>query len=137
MTEERMAPAQALEKGWDSDLLRELIGYAALPPIRMDAEELVGAAAGEWGRGRGCLCNGYRRIRKHHRVMCIRSARTECPNRRGFRQESRQAPLPTDAHRGCLSMPSPIAAEPERCARCQPIRSPPARCRVDCAMARL
>jgi hypothetical protein len=44
MTDDRMALAQLLEKGSDSDLLREMIGYVAQRLMQLDVEGLVGAA---------------------------------------------------------------------------------------------
>ena len=43
MTDDRMALAQLLEKGSDSDLLREMIGYVAQRLMQLDVEGLVGA----------------------------------------------------------------------------------------------
>jgi len=52
MTDDRMALAQLLEKGSDSDLLREMIGYVAQRLMQLDVEGLVGAAHGERGEER-------------------------------------------------------------------------------------
>jgi putative transposase len=60
MTDDRMALAELLEKGSDSDLLREMIGYVAQRLMQMDVEGLVGAAHGERGEGRENWRNGYR-----------------------------------------------------------------------------
>jgi putative transposase len=46
MTDERMALAELLEKGSDSDLLREMIGYVAQRLMELDVEGLVGAVPG-------------------------------------------------------------------------------------------
>ena len=60
MTNERMALAQLLEKGSDSDLLREMIGYVAQRLMEADVEGLVGAAHGERSEAREHWRNGYR-----------------------------------------------------------------------------
>jgi putative transposase len=60
MTDDRMALAQLLEKGSDSDLLREMIGYVAQRLMQLDVEGLVGAAPGERGEDRENWRNGYR-----------------------------------------------------------------------------
>ncbi|MEO8341402.1 MAG: hypothetical protein ABI604_17145 [Nitrospirota bacterium] len=48
MTDDRMALAQLLEKGSDSDLLREMIGYVAQRLMQMDVEE-------KWSRKLGLV----------------------------------------------------------------------------------
>jgi len=60
MTDDRMALAQLLEKGSDSDLLREMIGYVAQRLMQLDVDGLVGAAHGERGEARENWRNGYR-----------------------------------------------------------------------------
>jgi len=60
MTNERMALAELLEKGSDSDLLREMIGYVAQRLMEADVESLVGAAHGERTEVRENWRNGYR-----------------------------------------------------------------------------
>ena len=60
MTNERMALAELLEKGSDSDLLREMIGYVAQRLMEADVETLVGAAHGERSEVRENWRNGYR-----------------------------------------------------------------------------
>ena len=60
MTNERMALAELLEKGSDSDLLREMIGYVAQRLMEADVESLVGAAHGERSEVRENWRNGYR-----------------------------------------------------------------------------
>jgi putative transposase len=60
MTDERMALAELLEKGSDSDLLREMIGYVAQRLMQLDVEGLVGAAHGERGESRENWRNGFR-----------------------------------------------------------------------------
>jgi len=67
MTDDRMALAQLLEKGSDSDLLREMIGYVAQRLMQMDVEGLVGAAHGERGEDRENWRNGYRERDWHTR----------------------------------------------------------------------
>ncbi|HLY43328.1 MAG TPA: IS256 family transposase [Terracidiphilus sp.] len=60
MTDDRMALAQLLEKGSDSDLLRAMIGYVAQRLMQLDVDGLVGAAHGERGEDRENWRNGYR-----------------------------------------------------------------------------
>jgi len=67
MTDDRMALAQLLEKGSDSDLLREMIGYVAQRLMQLDVEGLVGAAHGERGEARENWRNGYRDREWHTR----------------------------------------------------------------------
>ncbi len=67
MTNERMALAQLLEKGSDSDLLREMIGYVAQRLMEADVEGLVGAAHGERSETRENGSNGYRERDSHTR----------------------------------------------------------------------
>jgi putative transposase len=71
MTDERMALAELLEKGSDSDLLREMIGYVAQRLMQMDVEGLVGAGHGERGEGRENWRNGYRDREWHTRSGTI------------------------------------------------------------------
>lgn len=71
MTDDRMALAELLEKGADSDLLREMIGYVAQRLMQMDVEGLVGAAHGERGEGRENWRNGYRERDWHTRSGTI------------------------------------------------------------------
>jgi putative transposase len=71
MTDDRMALAELLEKGSDSDLLREMIGYVAQRLMQMDVEGLVGAAHGERGEGRENWRNGYRERDWHTRSGTI------------------------------------------------------------------
>ena len=47
MTDDRMALAEMLEKGSDSNLLREMIGYVAQRLMQLDVEGRVGAGQGE------------------------------------------------------------------------------------------
>ena len=60
MTDNRMALAELLEKGSDSDLLHEMIGHVAPRLMQMGVKELVSAAHGERGEGRENWRNGYR-----------------------------------------------------------------------------
>ena len=71
MTDDRMALAELLEKGSDSDLLREMIGYVAQRLMQMDVEGLVGAGHGERGEGRENWRNGYRERDWHTRSGTI------------------------------------------------------------------
>ena len=71
MTDDRMAVAQLLEKGSDSDLLREMIGYVAQRLMQMDVDGLVGAAHGERGDERENWRNGYRERDWHTRSGTI------------------------------------------------------------------
>jgi putative transposase len=71
MTDDRMALAELLEKGSDSDLLREMIGYVAQRLMQMDVEGLVGVAHGERGEGRENWRNGYRERDWHTRSGTI------------------------------------------------------------------
>ena len=47
MTDERMALAELLEKGADSDLLREMVGFVAQRLMDLDVDGLVGDGHGE------------------------------------------------------------------------------------------
>jgi transposase-like protein len=60
MTGDRMALAELLEKGSDSDLLREMIGYVAQRLMDVDVAGLVGADHGERAESRENWRNGYR-----------------------------------------------------------------------------
>jgi transposase-like protein len=71
MTDDRMALAELLEKGSDSDLLREMIGYVAQRLMQMDVEGLVGVAHGGRGEGRENWRNGYRERDRHTRSGTI------------------------------------------------------------------
>ena len=71
MTDDRMALAALLEKGSDSDLLREMIGYVAQRLMQMDVEGLVGAAHGERDENRENWRNGYRDREWHTRSGTI------------------------------------------------------------------
>ncbi len=71
MTDDRMALAELLEKGSDSDLLREMIGYVAQRLMQLDVEGLVGAGHGERGEGRENWRNGYRERDWHTRSGTI------------------------------------------------------------------
>jgi len=67
MTDDRMALAQLLEKGSDSDRLREMIGYVVQRLMQLDVDGLVGAGHGERGEGRENWRNGYRERDWHTR----------------------------------------------------------------------
>lgn len=67
MTNERMALAELLEKGSDSDLLREMIAYVAQRLMEADVENLVGAAHGERSESRENWRNGFRERDWHTR----------------------------------------------------------------------
>jgi transposase-like protein len=71
MTDDRMALAELLEKGSDSDLLREMIGYVAQRLMQLDVEGLVGAGHGERSDGRENWRNGYRERDWHTRSGTI------------------------------------------------------------------
>jgi putative transposase len=71
MTNERMALAELLEKGSDSDLLREMIGYVAQRLMEADVEGLVGAGHGERSESRENWRNGYRERDWHTRSGTI------------------------------------------------------------------
>ena len=71
MTDERMALAELLEKGSDSDLLREMIGYVAQRLMELDVDGLVGAAHGERTEGRENWRNGHRDREWHTRSGTI------------------------------------------------------------------
>ena len=71
MTDDRMALAQLLEKGSDSDLLREMISYVAQRLMQLDVDGLVGAAHGERGDDRENWRNGYRDREWHTRSGTI------------------------------------------------------------------
>jgi putative transposase len=60
MTNDRMALAELLEKGSDSDLLREMISYVAQRLMDVDVAGLVGADHGERAESRENWRNGYR-----------------------------------------------------------------------------
>ena len=59
--------AELLEKGSDSDLLREMIGYVAQRLMEADVEGLIGAAHGERSENRENWRNGYRERDWHTR----------------------------------------------------------------------
>ena len=71
MTDERMALAELLEKGSDSDLLREMLGYVAQRLMELDVEGLVGAAPGERSENRENWRNGHRDREWHTRSGTI------------------------------------------------------------------
>ena len=60
MTIDRMTLKDLLEKGSDTDVLKEMIGYVANRMMAMDVDNLVGAAHGERSANRSNQRNGYR-----------------------------------------------------------------------------
>ncbi len=60
MTEERMALLELIEKRGDTDLVRELLAYAADRLMAVEVEGLCGAAHGERSLARTNQRNGYR-----------------------------------------------------------------------------
>ena len=60
MTEEMMSLQALLEKSADTDLLREMIGFAAHRLMELEVESLTGAALGERSADRLTHRNGYR-----------------------------------------------------------------------------
>ena len=85
MTDDRMALAQLLEKGSDSDLLREMIGYVAQRLMQLDMDGLVGAAHGERGESRENWRNGYRERDWHTRSGTIALRIPSCAGAATFR----------------------------------------------------
>ena len=60
MTDEMMSLQALLEKSSDTDLLREMIGFAAHRLMELEVESLTGAAHGERSSDRLTWRNGYR-----------------------------------------------------------------------------
>jgi putative transposase len=60
MTDEMMSLQALLEKSSDTDLLREMIGFAAHRLMELEVETLTGAARGERSADRLTHRNGYR-----------------------------------------------------------------------------
>jgi Transposase, Mutator family len=60
MTEEMMSLQALLEKSSDTDLLREMIGFAAHRLMELEVEKVTGAARGERSAERLTQRNGYR-----------------------------------------------------------------------------
>ena len=60
MTIDRMTLKDLIEKGSDTDLLKEMIGYVANRMMAMDVDGLIGAAHGERSAARTNQRNGYR-----------------------------------------------------------------------------
>ena len=63
MTEEIMTFRTPLEKSFDADLLREMIGFTAQRLMELEVEGLIGAAHGE--RSGSESTSGGRRARLH------------------------------------------------------------------------
>jgi putative transposase len=59
MTDEMMSLQTLLEKSSDTDLLREMIGFAAHRLMELEVESLTGAAHGERSAHRITQRNGY------------------------------------------------------------------------------
>jgi hypothetical protein len=57
MTDEMMSLQALLEERSDTDLLREMIGFAAHRLMELEVETLTGAAHDGGSRGRGQRCN--------------------------------------------------------------------------------
>ena len=60
MTDEMMSLQALLEKSSDTDLLREMIGFAAQRLMELEVESLTGATRGERSADRITQRNGYR-----------------------------------------------------------------------------
>ena len=60
MTDEMMSLRALLEKSWDAELLREMVGFAAQRLMELEVESLTGAAHGERSPERINHRNGYR-----------------------------------------------------------------------------
>jgi transposase-like protein len=60
MTNEMMSLRALLEKSSDTDVLREMIGFAAHRLMDLEVESLTGAAHGERSADRITQRNGYR-----------------------------------------------------------------------------
>ena len=71
MTVNRMALKALLEKGSDSDLLREMIAFVASRMMDAEVESLTGAAHGERSEDRTNQRNGYRTREWHTGVGTV------------------------------------------------------------------
>ncbi len=60
MTDDRMALIELIEKGADSDLVRELLAFAADRMMELEVEARTGALAGVRSPDRLTQRNGYR-----------------------------------------------------------------------------
>ena len=60
MTIDRMLLRELIEKGSDSDLLKEMTAFAVNRMMDLEVESLTGAAHGERSALRTNQCNGYR-----------------------------------------------------------------------------
>ncbi len=63
MTDEMMSLQALLKKSSDTDLLREMIGFAARRLMELDVEKQTGAAHGERSIGRKVACDLVRGIK--------------------------------------------------------------------------
>ena len=71
MTIDRMALKALLEKGSDTDLLREMIAFVASRMMDAEVESLTGAAHGERSEDRTNQRNGYRTREWHTGVGTV------------------------------------------------------------------
>jgi putative transposase len=60
MTDDKIALRELLEKGSDTTLLREMIGFAAQRLMELETDTLCGAGHGERSESRTNQRNGYR-----------------------------------------------------------------------------
>ena len=60
MTDDKIALRELLEKGSDTTLLREMIGFAAQRLMELETDTLCGAGHGERSESRTNHRNGYR-----------------------------------------------------------------------------
>ena len=60
MTDDRMALLELIEKGADSDLIRELLAFASQRLMAAEVDQLTGAPAGIRSADRNNHRNGYR-----------------------------------------------------------------------------
>jgi putative transposase len=71
MTDEMMALRGLMEKSADTDLLREMIGFAAERLMELEVGALTGAAYGEKSPERLAQRNGYRERDWHTRAGTV------------------------------------------------------------------
>ena len=83
MTDDRMALQALLEKGSDTDLLREMIGFVASRLMDCEVESLCGAGHGERHDDRVNHRNGYRDRRWDTRsgTVDLKIGRASCRER--------------------------------------------------------